>query len=134
MSWLKKLFSSQGSSSSQSSSQKPIANLQKKVVKKTKLTTKKKNSIQLLANLKKLTKRNLHRTAPVIAGVGRVHYSIRKEKKVGGATMRKTRSLGGNHLNPNLPHKNRVKNQTRFSYLRLPARNRHNKKPPKAKI
>ena len=109
------------------------SNLQKKVVKKTKLTTKKKNLIQPSANLKKLMKCNQHRTAPVIAGVGRVHYLIRKEKHVDGVMRRKPRSLGGNNLNPNLQLKNWVKNQKRFSCLELPARNHHSKKTPKPK-
>ena len=78
-------------------------------------------------------KRNQRRTASVIAGVGRVHYLIRKEKNVDRAMMRKPRSLVGNHLNPNLRRKNRVKNQKRFSCLKLPARNHHNKQTPKAK-
>ena len=78
-------------------------------------------------------KRNQRRTAPVIARVGRVQYLIRKEKNVDGAMMRKSRSLGGNHLNPNLRLKNRLKNQKRFSCLKLPAPNHHNKKTPKAK-
>ena len=122
MSWFKKLFLSQGSSSSQCPSQEPTVKF-----------TKKKNLIQPSANLKKLMKRNQRRTAPVISGVGRVHYLIRKEKNVDGAMMRKSRSLGVNHLNPNLRLKNRVKNQKRFSCLKLPACNHHNKKTTKAK-
>ena len=89
--------------------------------------------IQPSVNLKKLMKHNQRRTAPVIAGVGRFHYLIDKEKNVNGAMMRKPRSLGGNQLNPNLRLKNRVKNQKRFSCLKLPAHNHHNKKTPKAK-
>ena len=128
MSWFKTLFSSQGSSSSQCSSQEATVKFTKESIQKDDTDNKKKNLIQLSANLKKLMKPNPGKAAPVIAGVRRVHYLIHQEKSMDGGKMRKPRSRGGNHLNPNLRPKNQVKNQKRFSCLKLPARNHRSKK------